>query len=63
MMDMKSTKKNTMPSMPKMGTGVSMMNGGSKGSSKKMALKKAASKMSKTGYKKINTSGLDNTQM
>lgn len=41
--------------------GLKMMNSGSKGSSpKKDALKKAASKV---GYKKINTSGLDNTQM
>jgi hypothetical protein len=52
MMDMKS-KKTPM--------GVKMMNSGSKSSSsKKDALKKAASKI---GYKKINTSGLDNTQM
>jgi hypothetical protein len=55
MMDMKS-KKTPM--------GVKMMNSGSKSSSsKKDALKKAASKASKVGYKKINTSGLDNTQM
>jgi hypothetical protein len=60
-MDMKSSKTPM---------GLKMMNSGSKGSSaKKDALKKMASRMSKessiskVGYKKINTSGLDNTQM